>query len=321
MWADHPCQLAAMRVARMAPRMNEVVSLARDQGVAIIHAPSSGMTHYEDSPYRARMKNARPAKPPVPAVAPAPVVSRDAEAMQRLEVARAKIANNLNEQALADLRQIIVEYPGSRAGAEASLLAADLHEKSGRLEDAMASYVEFESRFAGDRRAADSKMRRAGILARSRLPRAQQQSRELLNEVVREFPGTPQANLALNTKLRVENDRKDFREVDPVLKIEVPAVMVTLRTLIEQFPDGMQSMAARNRLAMMLSQMNRHQDAALVLEELGARFPDNPMDVWFRLGELYERRLNDPVKAREAYAKVPAGSNRYDEAQRRLKRR
>ncbi len=66
MWADHPCKLAAMRVARMAPRMNEVISLARDQGVAIIHAPSSGMQHYEDTPYRARMKNAKAAKPPVP---------------------------------------------------------------------------------------------------------------------------------------------------------------------------------------------------------------------------------------------------------------
>jgi nicotinamidase-related amidase len=66
MWADHPCQLAAMRVARMAPRMNEVVSLARDHGVAIIHAPSSGVKFYEETSYRQRMKNARAAKPPVP---------------------------------------------------------------------------------------------------------------------------------------------------------------------------------------------------------------------------------------------------------------
>jgi nicotinamidase-related amidase len=66
MWADHPCQLAAMRVARMAPRMNEVVSLARDHGVAIIHAPSSGVKFYEQTSYRQRMKNARAAKPPVP---------------------------------------------------------------------------------------------------------------------------------------------------------------------------------------------------------------------------------------------------------------
>jgi serine/threonine protein kinase/TolA-binding protein len=256
-----------------------------------------------------------------PAVAPAPIVSRDAEAAQRLDVARAKIANNLNDQALADLRQIIVEYPGSRAGAEASLLAAELHEKAGRLDDAMAAYVEFESRFAGDRRAAESKLRRAAILGRSRQPRAVQQSRDLLNDVARDFPGTPQAALALQTKLRVETERKDFREVDPVFKVEVPSVMVTLRTFIEQFPDGPQSMVARNRLAMMMSQMNRHADAARVLEDLGTRFPDNPMDVWFRLGEIYERRLKDPVKAREAYAKVPAGSARYADAQQRLKRR
>ena len=76
----------------------------------------------------------------------------------------------------------------------------------------------------------------------------------------------------------------------------------------------------RNRLAMTLSQMNRHQDAAQVLEELGAR-GGNPMDVWFRLGEIYERRLNDQVKAKEAYAKVPSDSPRYQDAQRKLTRK
>lgn len=66
MWADHPCKMAALRVDRMAPRMNRVLSLARDHGVAIIHAPSSGIKYYEDTPYRARMKEARYAEPPVP---------------------------------------------------------------------------------------------------------------------------------------------------------------------------------------------------------------------------------------------------------------
>lgn len=66
MWAEHPCEMAEMRVARMAPRINEVVSLARDHGVAIIHAPSSGVKHYEDTEFRQRMKNAKSAKPPVP---------------------------------------------------------------------------------------------------------------------------------------------------------------------------------------------------------------------------------------------------------------
>lgn len=66
MWSDHPCKMAAMRVNRMAPIMNKVVSLARDQGVAIIHAPSSGMKFYDETPYRQRMKQATYAKPPVP---------------------------------------------------------------------------------------------------------------------------------------------------------------------------------------------------------------------------------------------------------------
>ncbi len=253
--------------------------------------------------------------------APAPAVSPDAEANQRLEVARAKVANNLNDQALADLRQIITDYPGTRAGAEASLLAAELHERGGRIDDAMAALVEFESRFAGDRRAADSKLRRSMMLSRVRQPRAQIQSRDLLGEVAREFPGSPQAAAALNTKLKIENDRKDLKEIDPVLKVEVPAAMVTLRTIIEQFPDAPQSMAARNRLATLLTGMNRHAESAQVLEDLGATFPGNPMDVWFRLGETYERRLNNPVKAREAYAKVPQDSSRYNEAQRRLTRK
>ncbi len=265
--------------------------------------------------------NATAPRPAPRAPAAAPASSREAEANQRLEVARAKMANNLNDQALADLRQIIIEYPGSRAGAEASLLAAELHEKTGRLDDAMAAYVEFESRFKGDPRAAESKMRRAAILGRSRQARSVQQSRELLNDVVREFPGTPQAAQALQTKLRLETDRKDLREIDPVLKVEVSSVMVTLRTYISQFPNGPQSMVARNRLAMMLSQMDRHAEAVQVLEDLVARFPDNPMDAWFRIGEIYERRLKDPVKAKAAYARVPPASPRYGDAQQRLKRR
>ena len=65
MWREHPCKLAQYRAGRMAPRMNEVVSWARDHGVAVIHAPSSGVKYYEETPYRARMKAARFSKPPV----------------------------------------------------------------------------------------------------------------------------------------------------------------------------------------------------------------------------------------------------------------
>ncbi len=267
---------------------------------------------------------AKPGAKPAPlpsAPLPTPVFSRDAQAAQLLDVAKAKLANNLNEQALADLRQIVVDFPGSRTAADAAFLAGEIHEKSGRVDDAMAAYVEFESRFGADGRVADAKLRRAAILARQqRQPKAQAMSLQLLNDVARDFPGTPQAQLALQNKLRIETERRELRAVDPVTKQDGPAVIVTLRQIIQQFPDSPQAMAARNRLATTFSSLDRHAEAAAVLEDIGARGA-TPPDFWFRLGEIYERRLNDPAKAREAYVKVPAGSPRYNDAQRKLNRK
>jgi nicotinamidase-related amidase len=66
MWDNHWCASAAERVSVMAPRMNEVLSAARSHGVMIIHAPSDTMDFYKDTPYRRRLQQARPVKPPVP---------------------------------------------------------------------------------------------------------------------------------------------------------------------------------------------------------------------------------------------------------------
>jgi serine/threonine protein kinase/tetratricopeptide (TPR) repeat protein len=264
----------------------------------------------------------RPLTKALPAAVPIPV-SRDSEAAQRLEVAKAKMANNLNEQALNDLRQIILEYPQSAAAAEAAFLAADIHEKTGRADEAMAAFVEFESRFGRDRRAPDSKLRRAQILSRRGQPADVMQARELYAEVARDHPATGHAQIALQQKLRLETSQKGLRTMDPVMKIQVPAVIPTLREIIAQFPESAPAMAARMRLATLLEDMDKHKEAAEVFEEIGARAGgvNNPGDVFFRLGELYERRLKDPGRAKDAYAKVPQSSPRYNEAQRRLKRK
>ena len=66
MWDDHHCKIAAQRVGVMAPRMNQVLTAARDRGVMIIFAPSETMNIYAGTPYRKRMEQAKPAKPPVP---------------------------------------------------------------------------------------------------------------------------------------------------------------------------------------------------------------------------------------------------------------
>src|SRR6516165_1207327 len=65
MWDDHYCKSAAQRVGVMAPKMNAVLTAARNHGVQIIHAPSETMYIYADYPERKRMIQAKPAKPPV----------------------------------------------------------------------------------------------------------------------------------------------------------------------------------------------------------------------------------------------------------------
>jgi serine/threonine protein kinase/TolA-binding protein len=262
------------------------------------------------------------AKPPAAEVVPArgrPANSAESSAAERLEIAKSKIENNLLDPAIVDLRQIVLDYPTTKAGAEAGFLSASLLERLGRDDDAMAAHLEFGQRFPNDPRAADSKLRLADLTLRSRRPNRELAARDVLSEVVRDNPRTPQALQALNAKMKIENDRK-LRERDPLLNIDVPAVLVTERTLTEQFPTHPSAMIALNRLVERYMELNQYERAAQALTDLGTHFPKNGVDAWFRLGELYERRLKDPAKARAAYENVPVGSAKYRDAQRKLKR-
>lgn len=58
MWDLHHCRNAVIREGEMAPRMNDVLTKARDLGVLIVHAPSSCMKAYEDTPARGRARAA-----------------------------------------------------------------------------------------------------------------------------------------------------------------------------------------------------------------------------------------------------------------------
>lgn len=66
MWDDHWCKSAAARVGELAEPMNAMLKKARQQGVFIIHAPSSVTGFYRDTPQRRRAQNAPFAKTPVP---------------------------------------------------------------------------------------------------------------------------------------------------------------------------------------------------------------------------------------------------------------
>jgi TolA-binding protein len=287
--------------------------------------PTPEVVAREPAPPAAKPVAAAKAEPKAPAANPTPVESRGAAAgetiaAERLDIAQAKIANNLFEPALADLRQVVSEHPTTQAAAEAMFLSAGLFEKLGRMDEAMAAHVEFSHRFSADGRQADSRVQLANLILKSRRADRETAARALFGEVARDFPQTPQALSALQAKIRIETERRTLREMDPMLGVSMPAVVMSMRMLTQQFPDSPASMLALTRLVNLYEDANQHAFAAQALIDLGTRFPNQALDAWYRLGELYERRLKDPARAREAYEKVPAASPRYRDAQRKLKR-
>lgn len=58
MWDQHWCKGATVRVAEMAPRMNQVITNLRNRGVLIIHCPSETMEFYRNHPGRRLAQNA-----------------------------------------------------------------------------------------------------------------------------------------------------------------------------------------------------------------------------------------------------------------------
>jgi nicotinamidase-related amidase len=65
-WDHHWCRGAVERLEAMLPRMNEVVRMAREAGVQIVHAPSETMPFYAGSPARQRIAGIPLVEPPPP---------------------------------------------------------------------------------------------------------------------------------------------------------------------------------------------------------------------------------------------------------------
>ena len=66
MWDDHWCKGASRRVGELAVEMNRVLAYARNRGAFIIHAPSSTVAFYKDTPARKRAQEAPFAESPAP---------------------------------------------------------------------------------------------------------------------------------------------------------------------------------------------------------------------------------------------------------------
>jgi TolA-binding protein len=239
-------------------------------------------------------------------------------AAEPLRIARAKVEAKLYDQALIDLKAIVERQPTSPSLPAAYLLTANIYEQQRRVDDALATYVELRSRFPSNPAAAEGTFLMAGLMLNSKR-NDQDAARELLGKIPEQFPMTPWAPRALTMKATLE-ERARLRVLDPQLQTLVPAALISYRTLAEQYPGADGVDGALWKMSEIYTDLRRYDLAAQALDDLAARFPDNPRDAAWRAGEMYEDKVKNADKARAAYARVPQTSSRYRDAQRKAQR-
>jgi len=244
----------------------------------------------------------------------APVVDPGAEL---LRIARAKFDQRLYDQAYADLESLVSQHASRDSAADAYLLMGTIRERQNRPEDAMAAYVELRTKHTSSAAAAEGTFLNAELLLRSKRTDRDRAAIELFTAVESQHPESPFAPRALSRRAAIE-DRLRMRVNDPQLSTSVPLSLVTYRTLVERYPSAPAAEAALDALSRLYADIRQYERAAVSLQELATRFPNNRVDAAWRAGELFEDRVKDADRAKASYALVPSQSSRYRDAQRKL---
>lgn len=270
-----------------------------------------------------------PAEPPVRALpeparrpaAPQPAPDEPDTDLERqdLDVARDKLAAGLNGPALDDLERFTGEHAGSPLLPEAYLLMAEAHRAEGRIEQALATYVEIGSRFGDSPQAPAAAFERARLVRETGGREGAQEARQLFAAVAADHPASRWAPPALAAQAQIEDEIR-ISVTDPVLEERVPASVLSHRALAERYPDTAEAERAFWQLGEAYAELKQFELAAESFTELGRRFPNTERDAWWRAGQILDRRLDRKEEAVEAYRQVRQSSSHYGDAQRRINR-
>jgi TolA-binding protein/predicted Ser/Thr protein kinase len=228
-------------------------------------------------------------------------------AAEDLRVAQTMIGSGLQEQAAAKLAELVADHPGTKEALDGYFLAAGIQEKQNRPNDAMATYLEVAERFKGNPRAAEALYRVAHLTLQSKRPGKEEEARKTLEGLVRQYAKTSWAAVALLEKGELEEAR-DLR-----------AAISSYGQIGRDYPKSDVHAVALTRLAGLYEKQKLYGPAATTYVQLAKSHPENADEAWYRAAELYRRRLNNPAIARDAYAKVSAGSKYFADAQKGLK--
>jgi len=224
---------------------------------------------------------------------------------------------HIYDQALDILQHAVRENPNSPSAPAAYLLMASIHERRGRVEDAIAVYLDTAVRFPADARAPQALFDMAGAIQKSKHDAKDLQAAKTYTGIASQYRSSPWAARALMARAEIEQRRRQM-QVDPVLGRPAPTALATYREIVEMHPTSPEREHALWRLSLLYQDLKRFDLATDALRELGTRYTSTGYDAWFIAAEIYQKRMNEPSSARAAYAQVPPTSPHWDEAQKRL---
>jgi len=253
------------------------------------------------------------AAPPAPPPPPAPTYETE------LLVARQAIAGKRYDEANAVLHIVAAKALDDAPGIESQILLAQVLERQKQIDEAIAAYAAVVARYPTHPKAAEAMYFQAQAILASRRRDRDADARTLLTEIVDRFKGHSLVPRALLTRGEIEA-RKQAYQYDAVLGKAVPTWLVTYRTVVDISRHGHEQETALWRLGQAYERVERYDLAANTYRDLAEAYPETRYDAWAAAATLYDRRLNDPQLARAAYARVPATSPSFKDAQKYVSR-
>jgi outer membrane protein assembly factor BamD (BamD/ComL family) len=251
-----------------------------------------------------------------PPIAPAPVAEPD-PVFQAVESAHPAIEQGRFDEALALLQGALGKRPSSPNAAQAKLLIARVYDRQRRVDAALAAYADLRATYPRDPASAEALFRMVDLVQQTKQPDRTKTARGYIDQIIASFPTSSVAPRALAQRAVIE-EREDLKVTDPVLNRVVPAALVSYRQLTEAYPQTAPAETAFLRLAHYYDDLKRYDLAVQALTGLASYFPKTRYDAWWEAAEIYEKRLKDTAKAKEAYGNVPQSSRRYRDAQKKV---
>jgi serine/threonine protein kinase/outer membrane protein assembly factor BamD (BamD/ComL family) len=315
--------IASVQTARRLPARESAPaapsSSAAKVGLVLpapVPEPAKSSNRQQSLPKTIALPNAIVVKPA--AVVERAPVSTPPWAEQELRIARAKVDAKLFEQALVTLQGIAAKAGAGEAATEAYFLMASVHEQEGKVEDAMATYLEFAHRYQHDARAPEALLLMAQNTLQTKRATKEAEARELLREITSSYPQSSWAPRALMMRGELE-ERQRLYERDSVLATSVPSALITYRQVVTQYGATSVAETALWKLGQLYAGAKQYRLAAGAFADLAERYPETQFDAWYAAAELYDKRLNETVSARAAYTRVPPSSPHFRDAQKRLR--